>query len=47
VEPVAVPATSPAPAQVPYVIPIVIAAILLLVGAGFALRRRTVGHPTM
>jgi hypothetical protein len=47
VKPVAVPATSPAPAQVPYLIPIVIAAILLLVGAGFALRRRTVGHPTM
>jgi hypothetical protein len=46
-EPVTVPAASPAPAQVPYLIPIGIAAILLLVGAGFALRRRTVSHPTM
>jgi hypothetical protein len=46
-EPVTVPAASPAPTQVPYLIPIGIAAILLLVGAGFALRRRTVSHPTM
>jgi hypothetical protein len=47
VEPVNVPAASSARTQVPYLIPIVIAAILLLVGAGFALRRRTVSHPTM
>lgn len=47
VEPVTVPATSPAPVQIPYLVPIAIAAILLLVGAGFALRRRTVSHPTM
>jgi hypothetical protein len=47
VEPVNVPAASSARTQVPYLLPIVIAAILLLVGAGFALRRRTVSHPTM
>jgi hypothetical protein len=47
VEPVNVPAASSARTQVPFLIPIVIAAILLLVGAGFALRRRTVSHPTM
>ncbi len=46
-DPATVPATSPAPAQVPYLIPIMIVAILLLIGAGFALRRRTVSHPTM
>jgi hypothetical protein len=45
--PVAVPATSSTPTQVPYLIPIAIAAILLLMGAGFALRRRTVSHPTV
>jgi len=47
VEPVTVPAASPAPAQIPYLIPIGIAAILLLIGAGFAMKRRTVSHPTM
>ena len=46
-EPVTVPATSAASAQVPYLIPIMIAAILLLIGAGFALKRRTVSHPTI
>jgi hypothetical protein len=46
VEPVTAPAVSPAPIQTPYLVPAVIAAILLLVGAGFALRRRTVSHPT-
>ena len=45
--PVAVPATSSTTTQVPYLIPIAIAAILLLMGAGFALRRRTVSHPTV
>jgi hypothetical protein len=47
VEPVTAPAISPARAQVPDLIPIGIAAIVLLIGAGFALRRRTVSHPTM
>jgi len=42
-EPAVVPAASPAPAQAPYVA-ISIAAILVLVGAGLALRRRTVGQ---
>lgn len=36
----------PAPAQTTYLIPVVIAAILVFVGAGFVLRRRTVSHPT-
>jgi hypothetical protein len=45
---VAAPAVSPAfaPAQPSYLIPAVIAAILLFVGAGLVLRRRTVSHPT-
>jgi hypothetical protein len=45
---VAAPAVSPAPApvQTSYLIPAVIAAILLFVGAGLVLRRRTVSHPT-
>jgi len=47
VEPVTVPATSSAAAQVPYLIPIAIAAILLLMGAGLALRHRAVSHPTL
>jgi hypothetical protein len=47
VQPVTAPAATPAPIQMPYLIPLVIAAILLLVGAGFALKRRTVSHPTM
>lgn len=46
VEPVAAPAASPAPAQTSYLIPAVLAAILLFIGAGFVLRRRTVSHPT-
>ena len=47
VEPaVAAPAVSTAPAQPSYLIPVVIAAILLFVGAGMVLRRRTVSHPT-
>lgn len=45
-EPVVAPAVSPAPVQTPYFIPAVIAAILLLAGAGLALRRRIVSHPT-
>jgi hypothetical protein len=45
-EPVAAPAASPAPIQAPYLIPAVIAAILLFVGAGVVLRRRTISHPT-
>ena len=46
-EPVVAPAASPTPIQTPYLIPAVIAAILLLVGAGLTLRRRTVSNPTM
>jgi hypothetical protein len=45
-EPVAAPAASRAPIQTSYFVPAVIAAILLLVGAGLVLRRRTVSHPT-
>jgi len=47
VQPVTAPAATPAPIRVPYLIPLVIAAIVLLVGAGLALKRRTVSHPTM
>jgi hypothetical protein len=45
---VAAPAVSPAPApaQTSYLVPAVIAAILLFVGAGLVLRRRTVSHST-
>lgn len=47
VEPAAAaPAVSPAPVQTSYLIPAVIAAILLFIGAGLILRRRTVSHPT-
>jgi len=46
VEPAAAPVVSPAPLQTSYLIPAVIAAILLFVGAGLVLRRRTVNHPT-
>jgi len=46
-EPVAAPVVTPAPVQTSYLIPIAIAAFLLLAGAGFVLRRRTVSHPTM
>ena len=46
VGPVAAPAVTPAPAQTPYLIPAVLAAILLFVGAGLVLRRRTISHPT-
>jgi hypothetical protein len=47
VEPVAAPAVTPAPLQTSYLIPAVLASILLLVGAGFVLKRRTVSRPTM
>jgi hypothetical protein len=46
VEPVAAPAVTPAPIQTSYLIPAVVASILLIVGAGFVLRRRAVSHPT-
>ena len=46
VEPVAAPAVTPAPIQTSYLIPAVVASILLLVGAGFVLRRRAISHPT-
>jgi hypothetical protein len=45
-EPVVVPAATREPIQTPYLIPTVIAAILLVVGAGLVLRRRTVSNPT-
>ena len=44
---IAAPAASPAPLQTSYLIPAVIAAILLFLGAGLILRRRTVSHPTI
>ena len=44
---VAAPAVSPAPVQASYLFPAVIAAILLFVGAGLVLRRRTVNHSTL
>jgi len=44
VEPVVAPAVSPMPAQPPYGILALVTTILLLVGAGLVLRRRTVGH---
>jgi hypothetical protein len=47
VEPVTAPVVTPVPVQTSYLIPAVIASILLLAGAGLALRRRTVNHPTM
>jgi hypothetical protein len=45
---VAAPAVSPGPtpAETSYLVPAVIAAILLFVGAGLVLRRRTVSHST-
>lgn len=46
-EPVTAPAATPAPIQPSYLIPAVLASILLLVGAGFVLRRRGIGHPTV
>jgi hypothetical protein len=47
VEPVAAPTVTPAPIQNSYLIPAVLASILLLIGAGFVLRRRAISHPTM
>jgi hypothetical protein len=47
VEPVAAPAVTPAPVQTFNFIPAGLAAIILFVGAGFVLRRRAIGHPTM
>jgi hypothetical protein len=47
VEPaVAAPAASRIPGQASYLIPAVIAAIVLFLGAGLVLRRRTISHPT-
>jgi len=46
-EPVTAPVVTPEPVQTPYLIPIAIAVLLLLAGAGFVLRRRTISHPTM
>lgn len=47
VEPVTAPSVSPAPVQAPYIIPASIALILVLVGAGLALRRRAASSPSM
>jgi len=47
VEPVAAPAVTPAPVQTSYLIPAVLASIILFVGTGFILRRRSISHPTM
>jgi hypothetical protein len=47
VEPATAPAVTPAPIQTSYLIPAALASILLLIGTGFVLRRRVVGHPTM
>ena|SRR5258705_2931835 len=46
VEPVVAPAVSPRPVQPPYVIFALVATILVIAGAGLALRRRTVSHPS-
>jgi hypothetical protein len=46
VEPVVAPAVSPGPIQPPYVIFALVATILVIAGAGLALRRRTVSHPS-
>lgn len=46
VEPVVAPAVSSRPVQPPYVIFALVATILVIAGAGLALRRRTVSHPS-
>ena len=46
VEPVVAPAVSSRPVQPPYVILVLVATILVIAGAGLALRRRTVSHPS-
>jgi hypothetical protein len=46
-EPVTAPAVTPQPVQTSYLIPVVLASIILFVGAGFILRRRAIGHPTV
>lgn len=46
VEPIVVPAVSPTPAQPPYGILALATIILIVAGAGLAVRRRTVGHPS-
>jgi hypothetical protein len=46
-EPVTAPAVTRAPVQTSYLIPAVLASVVLLVGAGFMLRRRAIGHPTV
>jgi hypothetical protein len=45
-EPLVAPAVSSRTVQPPYVILALIATILVLAGAGLALRRRTIGHPS-
>jgi len=46
VEPVVAPAVSPKSVQPPYMILALVATIVVLAGAGLALRRRTVSHPS-
>ena len=46
VESVAAPVASPASPQMPFLIPALVVTILALMGAAFALRRRTISHPT-
>jgi hypothetical protein len=46
VEPMVAPAVTPSPAQTSYLIPTALAVILLFVGAGFILRRRTIRRTT-
>ena len=46
VEPVVAPAVAANPVQPPYVILALVATILVVAGAGLALRRRTVSHPS-
>jgi hypothetical protein len=45
-EPLVAPAVSSRTVQPPYVILALIATVLVLAGAGLALRRRTIGHPS-
>src|SRR5688500_13995052 len=45
-EPAIAPAASPRPAQPPYIILALVATILIVAGAGLAMRRRTVSHPS-
>lgn len=43
-EPITAPAAAPVPSQTPYMILAIAATVMLLVGAGLAIRRRTISH---